>query len=586
MISLQKQKLNKLYDIMSSVTDDEEEKYEENLNDLKKLILKHLDTAAYPDHASERQAIAQRMKNGAPMVGESGIRKQLGAIDLAFFGNAYLPHYFSKPSPKFHYELDKIWTDGVLKGFNPYTQPKIVNAQPGCHHAVAAPRGHAKSTNLTFKDDLHAVLYHYKHYILILSDTYPQAASFLEAISDELEENEAITEDFGNIVGNVWREDVIVTKTKIKIQAKGAGQKVRGLKHKNWRPDLIVLDDIENDENVRTPEQREKLKNWFYKAVSKCGDTYTDFVYIGTVLHYDSLLVNVMNNPEYNSVKYKAVLNFSASPLWNIWETILTNKNNKNRKAEALAFFNKNKQAMLKGTKVLWEEKLSYYDLMFMKVSEGAASFNSEEQNEPIDPEDCLFNKENFDYYNPHDINFSDKDFNFYGFVDPSLGKSKKSDFSAIITIAKSRSTGYMYVADADVDRRLPSVIIDAVLGKAVWIKKAYGKKYKAFGCETNQFQYFLKTELAKESARRGIYLPIREVQQTSDKVLRIETLQPDIDNKYIKFNRQHKRLLEQLEFFPMADHDDGPDALEGCRTIACGGNKKRLKFGKRRFGL
>ncbi len=586
MISLQKQKLNKLYDIMSSVTDDEEEKYEENLNDLKKLILKHLDTAAYPDHASERQAIAQRMKNGAPMVGESGIRKQLGAIDLAFFGNAYLPHYFSKPSPKFHYELDKIWTDGVLKGFNPYTQPKIVDAQPGCHHAVAAPRGHAKSTNLTFKDDLHAVLYHYKHYILILSDTYPQAASFLEAISDELEENEAITEDFGNIVGNVWREDVIVTKTKIKIQAKGAGQKVRGLKHKNWRPDLIVLDDIENDENVRTPEQREKLKNWFYKAVSKCGDTYTDFVYIGTVLHYDSLLVNVMNNPEYNSVKYKAVLNFSASPLWNIWETILTNKNNKNRKAEALAFFNKNKQAMLKGTKVLWEEKLSYYDLMFMKVSEGAASFNSEEQNEPIDPEDCLFNKENFDYYNPHDVNFSDKDFNFYGFVDPSLGKSKKSDFSAIITIAKSRSTGYMYVADADVDRRLPSAIIDAVLGKAVWIKKAYGKKYKAFGCETNQFQYFLKTELAKESARRGIYLPIREVQQTSDKVLRIETLQPDIDNKYIKFNRQHKRLLEQLEFFPMADHDDGPDALEGCRTIACGGNKKRLKFGKRRFGL
>jgi len=586
LISLQKQKLNKLYDIMSSVTDDEEEKYEENLNDLKKLILKHLDTAAYPDHASERQAIAQRMKNGAPMVGESGIRKQLGAIDLAFFGNAYLPHYFSKPSPKFHYELDKIWTDGVLKGFNPYTQPKIVDAQPGCHHAVAAPRGHAKSTNLTFKDDLHAVLYRYKHYILILSDTYPQAASFLEAISDELEENEAITEDFGNIVGNVWREDVIVTKTKIKIQAKGAGQKVRGLKHKNWRPDLIVLDDIENDENVRTPEQREKLKNWFYKAVSKCGDTYTDFVYIGTVLHYDSLLVNVMNNPEYNSVKYKAVLNFSASPLWNIWETILTNKNNKNRKAEALAFFNKNKQAMLKGTKVLWEEKLSYYDLMFMKVSEGAASFNSEEQNEPIDPEDCLFNKENFDYYNPHDINFSDKDFNFYGFVDPSLGKSKKSDFSAIITIAKSRSTGYMYVADADVDRRLPSVIIDAVLGKAVWIKKAYGKKYKAFGCETNQFQYFLKTELAKESARRGIYLPIREVQQTSDKVLRIETLQPDIDNKYIKFNRQHKRLLEQLEFFPMADHDDGPDALEGCRTIACGGNKKRLKFGKRRFGL
>jgi hypothetical protein len=119
----------------------------------------------------------------------------------------------------------------------------------------------------------------------------------------------------------------------------------------------------------------------------------------------------------------------------------------------------------------------SYYDLMFMKVTEGAASFNSEEQNEPIDPEDCLFNEEKFDYYNPHDVNFADKDFDFYGFVDPSLGKSKKSDFSAIVTVAKSRSTGYMYVADADVDRRLPSAIIDAVLSKAVWIKKIIRKK-------------------------------------------------------------------------------------------------------------
>jgi predicted phage terminase large subunit-like protein len=586
LVNVKKQKLNKLYQIMTAVPDDEEEKNEQDLNALKQLIIKHLNTNAYPYHSAERQALSQQLEAGAPLTGETGIRKQLGAFDMSFFGCAYLPHYFSKPSPEFHQELDAIWSDGVLKKINPYINPKMIDAQAGCHHAVAAPRGHAKSTNLTFKDDLHAILYRYKHYILILSDTYPQAASFLEAISDELEENAAILEDFGNIAGDVWREDVIVTKTKIKVQAKGAGQKVRGLKHKNWRPDLIVLDDIENDENVRTPEQRKKLENWFYKAVSKCGDTYTDFVYIGTVLHYDSLLVNVMGNPEYDSIKYKAVLSFSPSPLWDIWEAMLTNKSNKNRKADALAYFNKYKEAMLKGTEVLWEEKLSYYDLMFMKVTEGAASFSSEEQNEPIDPDDCLFSEEKFDYYNPHDVNFADKDFDLYGFVDPSLGKSKKSDFSAIITIAKSRSTGYMYVADADVDRRLPSAIIEAVLGKAVWIQKSFGKKYKAFGCETNQFQYFLKTELAKESARRGIYLPIKEVQQTSDKVLRVQTLQPDIENKYIKFNRQHKRLLEQLQYFPMADHDDGPDALEGCRTIACGGNKKRLKIGKRRFGL
>ena len=80
---------------------------------------------------------------------------------------------------------------------------------------------------------------------------------------------------------------------------------------------------------------------------------------------------------------------------------------------------------------------------------------------------------------------------------------------------------------------------------------------------------------MAKASARAGLYLPIEEVQQSSDKVLRIQTLQPDVKNKYIKFNRRHKRLLEQLTQFPMAAHDDGPDALEGARTIA----KKSRRF-------
>ncbi|MEA4825461.1 MAG: hypothetical protein VB130_02325, partial [Clostridium sp.] len=82
--------------------------------------------------------------------------------------------------------------------------------------------------------------------------------------------------------------------------------------------------------------------------------------------------------------------------------------------------------------------------------------------------------------------------------------------------------------------------------------------------------------------ARRRVYLPIEEVRQTSDKVMRIQTLQPDIKNKYIKFNKQHKRLLEQLKYFPMADHDDAPDALEGCRSLAST-PKKRMIIKKRR---
>ncbi|MEG2634608.1 MAG: phage terminase large subunit, partial [Oscillospiraceae bacterium] len=251
----------------------------------------------------------------------------------------------------------------------------------------------------------------------------------------------------------------------------------------------------------------------------------------------------------------------------------------------AREFFELNKAEMLSGTEVLWEQKLSYYDLMEMRLTEGDAAFNSEEQNEPINPEDCLFNEEWFEYFEPHELDLSEKHWRFAGFVDPSLGRSKKSDYSAIVTVAQNTDSGYMYVVDADIERRHPDRILDDCIAKAIWIMDEYGQKYYKFGAETNQFQWFLKEQLVKESARRGVYLPIVEVQQTSDKVLRIQTLQPYIKNKYIRFRKNQKRLIEQLKYFPMADHDDGPDALEGC--IGLLGKKKRKRItGIRGLGL
>lgn len=528
------------------------------------------------DDSPERVQLRREFAAGHPTTGPEGLRRKLGAIDMEFFGRAYFPHYFSRPSPEFHRELDAIWQQGVLKGRYPLTaaDTKTISRLPGVRRAVAAPRGHAKSTNLTFKGTMHSTLYGYKHYPIIISDSSEQAEGFLDNIRVEFEENTAILEDFGPLAGSVWRSNVLVTKTNIKIEAIGSGKKIRGRKHRNWRPDLIILDDVENDENVRTPEQRSKLKNWFDKAVSKCGDDYTDIVYIGTLLHYDSLLAKTLTNPAYRSIKYKAVIQFSqADDLWQQWESIFTDLANDDREADALAFFQAHKAAMLEGTQVLWEEKLSYYDLMVMRVSEGEASFNSEEQNEPINPDDCLFMEEWFEYYNEAEINFRDPVFDFFGFIDPSLGKTKRSDFSAIVTLAKHRSSGYMYVVDADIERRHPDRIIADVLAKERWLRASFGHGYRKLGAETNQFQWFLKEELAKASAKAGLYLPIEEVQQTSDKVMRIQTLQPDVKNKYIKFNRRHKRLLEQLTQFPMGAHDDGPDALEGARSIA-----KRVK--------
>ena len=572
---MKQRKMRSINALVGALAEAESKLYNEDSTDLKGLCTLLKDFLKRDD-TPERVRLRREFEAGLPLTGEDGLRRKLGAIDMEFFGRAYFPHYFSRPSPEFHRELDAIWQQGVLKGRYPLTpaDTKAISRLPGVRRAVAAPRGHAKSTNLTFKGTMHSTLYGYKHYPIIISDSSEQAEGFLDNIRVEFEENTAILEDFGPLAGSVWRSNVLVTKTNIKIEAIGSGKKIRGRKHRNWRPDLIILDDVENDENVRTPEQRKKLKDWFDKAVSKCGDDYTDIVYIGTLLHYDSLLAKTLANPAYRSIKYKAVIRFSqADDLWQQWETVFTDLSNDDREADALAFFQAHKTAMLEGTQVLWEEKLSYYDLMVMRVSEGEASFNSEEQNEPINPDDCLFMEEWFEYYNEAEINFRDPVFDFFGFIDPSLGKTKRSDFSAIVTLAKHRSSGYMYVVDADIERRHPDRIIADVLAKERWLRASFGHGYRKLGAETNQFQWFLKEELAKASSKAGLYLPIEEVQQTSDKVMRIQTLQPDVKNKYIKFNRRHKRLLEQLTQFPMGAHDDGPDALEGARSIA-----KRVK--------
>ena len=525
------------------------------------------------DHAEERRDLKRRYGLGEALMGEYGLRKELAAFDLSYFGRAYLPHYFIRKSPHFHEELDEIWSRGVMKGKDPLQEAKVISRMDGSHQVVAAPRGHAKSTNFTFKDSLHAILYRYKHYIMILSDSSEQAEGFLDDIKTELEDNGNIIMDFGSLKGDkAWRGSVILTKTDVKVEAIGSGKKVRGRRHRNWRPDLIVLDDIENDENVNTPDQRKKLSSWFYKAVSKAGDTYTDIMYIGTILHYDSLLSSVLKNPSYKAKKYRAVISEAVNTkLWEEWERIYTNLFDEAHEENAKTFYEAHETEMLLGTEVLWEEKLSYYKLMEIRVSEGEASFNSEFQNDPVDPENATFNPEWFDYYEPELMDFSKPEFIFVGANDPSLGKNKKSDTSSIINLALSTKTGYMYVADASVEKRKPDVIIDDVFEMNRRLKRDYKKGFYKFGVETVQFQYFFKEVMAARSAEAGEYLPIEEISYIVNKMLRIESLQPVIKNKYLKFNKEHKALLKQLQEFPMGRNDDAPDGLQMAVQVAQG---------------
>lgn len=480
-----------------------------------------------------------------PLTGPDGLRKQLAELDMEYFARAYFPDRLFRDMPSFH-----------SKG---YKDLQVIADNPGGHkRAEAAPRGYSKSTRSTLIFPLYNILYQRKHYIFLISDTASQSSDFLVDIQNELESNERILEDFGSLIGNPWNSIECVTKTKIKIECAGSGQKIRGRRHGAFRPDLVILDDLENDENTATPEQRNKLKDWFKKVVLKIGDSYTDYVYVGTILHYDSLFSWALRNPIWKPTIHRAVMSFAKNEaLWDEWESILTDLNRPNRQNDALKFYQEHEQEMIEGTKVLWPEKQSYYDLMMVKVTEGEASFNSELQNEPINPEDRLFKCKYYDTLPPL------KEMYVVGAVDPSMGKTNNADYAAIITLGKHIPTGTVYVLDAVLKRMHPDKIIDNIFE----LHKRW--QYREFAVETVQFQQFFKDKIAQKSAEIGAYLNLKEIKSIKNKELRIQSMQPTVNNGYVLFNKDQAMLVEQLENWPKASHDDGPDGLEmGLSTI------------------
>lgn len=479
-------------------------------------------------------------------------RRAQAQNDYRFFARTYFPHYIKHAEAALHtYLYDRL--------------PEIVDNGEGDHEAIAAPRGNAKSTLVTQIFVLWCIVTGRKHYPIIVMDALDQAATMLEAIKAELAFNPRLAMDFPEATGGgrVWQVGTIITANDAKVQAFGSGKRMRGLRHGPHRPDLVIGDDLENDENVRSPDQRDKLESWLKKTVLSLGaaDDSMDVIIIGTILHYDSVLSRLLKNPLWTSKKFKSVERWPDNMhLWEKWEEALLNLGPE----VALAFYNEHKLEMDAGAVVCWPEGQPLYKLMVKRARDGRAAFDSEQQNDPVSGDDAPF---------ANSIQFwvnRIKEWVFYGACDPSLGKAGASrDPSAIGIGGFNRHTGVLDVVEAAIKKRLPDKIIEDII--------AMQAEYRCvlWVIETIQFQEFLRTELVKRSAARGIPVPARAVQPHTDKLLRIETLQPHMANGLIRLHPSQTTLLDQFRHFPKADHDDGPDMVHMLWMAAVSGSNK-----------
>lgn len=440
--------------------------------------------------------------------------------------------------------------------------PRRIDAPTGARIAVAAPRGEGKSTIADLQFALWCLLTKRKRYGLLLSETAEQAQILLAPLRAEVEANPRLRGDWpkGCRPGDGWREGLAVLASSAAFEALGSGQKVRGRRRGPHRPDLIVGDDLESDEAVKSPKRRKKLAAWWREAVLHAGppDGSLDAVLVGTVLAHGSLLDSCLDDPLWDGRRWSSLVRWpKRMDLWDRFTEIARERGEE----AARAFHRKRRREMDAGAEVTWPDAQPLLELMLMRATAPAA-FAKEKLNRPLPDEDAIF----------AGLLRSWRDLPraapMFGVVDPSMGRAGgDGDPSAILAGAVDRRDGEprLLVVEADIRRRPPDRLIRDV------IETQRRLQCVMWGWESNGFQDFGRQALLAAAIRAGVPVPVRPIVNSSDKALRIESLQPFAAAGRILLGPGQETLREQLQQFPAAEHDDGPDALEMLWRLAMG---------------
>ena len=451
------------------------------------------------------------------------------------------------------------------------------------------PRGHAKSTFVSNVFPIHQCYFDCatdggRKYILIISETEDLSTKFVEYINSQLKFNKKLREDLGVIMNESKfdnKKDTgmeFVTTKGTMVRAAGMGKALRGARNGAYRPDLVILDDLESMANTNTKELREKNLHWYNSVIEPIGvEGRTAFLYVGTLVHGNGLLPDILTRIDYESRKYAAIVQEPDNmELWMHYCEILDDKTDEEREAKADAFYEENREEMDKGWKTLWS-RWTYSALMKKKSTLGTKAFNSEYMNIAYDPDSQIFNEDNIIFFDDRDL--IDQwgrriPLDIYGFWDLAVGKgNKRDDYNAVVIIGRDKLTGVMYVLDAW------SAKVPAHKALAVAEQKIAEWQPRLFGVETIQMQYEFYRQLQENIMKHGLYSTrLKACNPKAKKEDRIQILEPLFETGYLRLKRSQRLLLEQLLVFPQGEHDDLPDALASAVDLA-GKTRQRTHY-------
>lgn len=464
--------------------------------------------------------------------------------DFAFFVATYLGHHIGLDGTKKHKEtsefrkwvyesLPKMVCSFVLNAKEAKEKRQAVNKL-----CIKAYRGAAKTTLISRLFVLWLILRGDKRYGVIISSTLDLAKEGIELLRTELEENANLISDFEIQAGSVWTSEELIFSVHMhlcKIKSFGAGKKIRGTNFLSMRPDLIICDDIENDENIESKTQRDKLYSWFNKAILKLPSRLNPFyniIVVGTTLHYDSLLQRLDKRDDFKSFNFPLVIEFPP----NLDEIL-----------QGADFKGVNLKSMR-----LDDEGIDKKEVL-SDLCQDRASFFSEFQNLPLDKENAPL---------AHYTTFSELprfvDSITIG-IDPSLGK-KKGDYFAISQLYYSKAQKKLYLS-AQGFKISPDKMIDKII--ALYLRVIKISQSITIATEEVAFQEFFKTQLKAKFQALGLFVPIVGIKNTQNKEVRLDALAPLLKDESILIDENATLLREELDAYPKAAHDDLLDSGE-----------------------
>lgn len=472
---------------------------------------------------------------------DKSFRIAASKVSFEFFCMFYMSHYISHPFSERH-------------------KLAILDLQNDEEKRISWSgfRESAKSAIVGLFFPLWCIVSEKYHFFIFLSEDAKMAAEKMMPIIQELQSNKKIIADFGQLyfeqktAFSQFKKkavDNFETANGIKFLSKGMGQSIRGLRYKQYRPEICLPDDLQSAQTLRNKTMRDRDEQYIRAELMSGMDVNGRIIMVGNMQHNDCLMARAKH--------------------WEGWKNIFMPIMEDGIPTWPERYVCTDKEADEKNAKIK-DKRARFISIEAIKKDKGSLVFNQEYMLQPMNTADQIIKLDWINYYEDKDI--ANKKLTKIMYVDPAVKEKEDSDYTAIAVIGFD-DENHAYVLDTFNQKLSFDKIINTT------IDKTFEHQPDTVILEDVAAQYYLFQELVKK------IMQVKAIKPKGTKRERLMSASHLFENGRVFFKRNQTLLIEQIVNFGATEHDDLQDAVIGSLIYRFIKARPRL-FNKRPKGL